>query len=147
MKKVILQIMGFRKENIVILFITIHIINLAWSLYYWVRIRNGWLVYSVEPDSWLPIMTICIYWLLMLLIIMFIGRGILVDPSKFNLNIFHIHVGLITVALIGLMAEKMKFRIGLLGLPYYFLAMNAALFVGFIRFIVGSQRPTWNVKR
>jgi biofilm PGA synthesis N-glycosyltransferase PgaC len=51
------------------------------------------------------------------------------------------------LAVLGYAAEKMKIKIGIFGIPYYFLAMNAALFFGFIRFLTGTQPPTWDVAR
>jgi cellulose synthase/poly-beta-1,6-N-acetylglucosamine synthase-like glycosyltransferase len=48
---------------------------------------------------------------------------------------------------LGAVAEHFKFRNPFIALPYYFLAMNAALFIGLIRSIRGVERPTWNVQR
>jgi cellulose synthase/poly-beta-1,6-N-acetylglucosamine synthase-like glycosyltransferase len=53
----------------------------------------------------------------------------------------------VVTALAGYMFEKLKVRVGLLTFPYYFLAMNAALLVGFLRFAFKKQRPTWEVVR
>jgi exopolysaccharide biosynthesis polyprenyl glycosylphosphotransferase len=38
-------------------------INLAWYLYFLFRIKSGWVFYSIEPDLWLPMIIICVYWL------------------------------------------------------------------------------------
>jgi cellulose synthase/poly-beta-1,6-N-acetylglucosamine synthase-like glycosyltransferase len=51
------------------------------------------------------------------------------------------------VAVAGFFLEKLKLRSGWLSLPYYFLAMNAALFVGFLKFVLRKQGPTWQVVR
>jgi poly-beta-1,6-N-acetyl-D-glucosamine synthase len=51
------------------------------------------------------------------------------------------------VAVLGYVLEKLKIRSGLLTLPYYFLAMNSALFVGFLKFALGRQSPKWSVVR
>ena len=48
---------------------------------------------------------------------------------------------------LGAAAEHFKFRNPFVALPYYFLAMNAALLIGFIRSIRGVQKSTWNVQR
>ncbi len=50
-------------------------------------------------------------------------------------------------ALLGLLCEVMKIQIGILGLPYYFVAMNTALFVGFFKFLRRSQGTAWEVVR
>jgi exopolysaccharide biosynthesis polyprenyl glycosylphosphotransferase len=55
-------------EKIRIIFIDLLTINLAWTLYYWFRIRSGWLTYSMEPDFWIPMLAICLFWLVLLLI-------------------------------------------------------------------------------
>ena len=39
-------------------------LNLAYILYYWVRVRSGWVAYSMEPDFLLPMIAICVYWII-----------------------------------------------------------------------------------
>jgi exopolysaccharide biosynthesis polyprenyl glycosylphosphotransferase len=39
-------------------------VNLAWSCYYWLRIRSGWVSYTVEPDFLVPMLVICVFWLI-----------------------------------------------------------------------------------
>jgi exopolysaccharide biosynthesis polyprenyl glycosylphosphotransferase len=39
-------------------------ISIAWSLYYWMRIRSGWMSYSMEPEFWVPMLVIAAFWLL-----------------------------------------------------------------------------------
>ena len=51
------------------------------------------------------------------------------------------------LATVGFVAEHNRARIGVVGLPYYLIAMNAALFVGFVRYVTGRQQPTWKVDR
>lgn len=36
----------------------------AWLLYYLVRVRSGWIDVTVEPELWLPMVFIYLYWLL-----------------------------------------------------------------------------------
>lgn len=50
-------------------------------------------------------------------------------------------------AILGFVCELLKIQVGALTLPYYFIAMNAALFLGFVRFLLGKERPTWDVVR
>lgn len=51
------------------------------------------------------------------------------------------------LALFGLAAERSGWKVGALGYPYYFLAINAALFIGFFRSLRGRQAPVWEVVR
>ncbi len=37
-------------------------INLAFVLYYWMRIKTGWIEYSIEPELVLPMLFLCLYW-------------------------------------------------------------------------------------
>jgi poly-beta-1,6-N-acetyl-D-glucosamine synthase len=46
-------------------------------------------------------------------------------------------------AFVGWIAERANFKVGKLGLPYYFINMNIALFFGFCRWITKAQRVTW----
>lgn len=46
-------------------------------------------------------------------------------------------------AALGWLVSKLRVRTGVFGLPYYFTAMNAALFLGFMRFCRNSQQVTW----
>jgi exopolysaccharide biosynthesis polyprenyl glycosylphosphotransferase len=39
-------------------------INLAWSAYYWVRVRSGWMVHSIEPDFLVPMVSMGVFWLI-----------------------------------------------------------------------------------
>jgi cellulose synthase/poly-beta-1,6-N-acetylglucosamine synthase-like glycosyltransferase len=50
-------------------------------------------------------------------------------------------------ALAGMAAEKFRWRVGIFGYPYYFIAMNLALLLGFFRSIAGKQPPVWEVVR
>lgn len=51
------------RERIATYLIDILTLNLVWSLYYLFRVRSGWLSYLTEPDYWLPMVAICIFWL------------------------------------------------------------------------------------
>jgi cellulose synthase/poly-beta-1,6-N-acetylglucosamine synthase-like glycosyltransferase len=54
---------------------------------------------------------------------------------------------LVLAAIGGALADQAGIRIGPLGIPYYGLAMNLALFVGFWKFVFGKQRTTWDIQR
>lgn len=46
-------------------------------------------------------------------------------------------------ALLALIFQKLGWRSGIMGLPYYFLQMNVSVCIGFIRFITGGQSVLW----
>jgi len=82
-----------------------------------------------------------------LLIIILSSTIILSFQHDFYLLILKIEIVFIVLALFGFLFEVKNKSLGILGFPYYFIAMNLALFVGFIRFLRGSQSPSWNVLR
>jgi poly-beta-1,6-N-acetyl-D-glucosamine synthase len=53
----------------------------------------------------------------------------------------------LVVALMGFVLDKLKIESGPFTFPYYFVAMNAALFVGFLKFLLGKQQATWEIAR
>lgn len=61
--------------------------------------------------------------------------------------ILEFQIVFLILGLVGLLFERRKISLGILGFPYYFIAMNTALFIGFIRFLRGRQLPTWEVIR
>ncbi len=56
--------MNARREHIVTLLIDVLTINIAYLAYYYFRIRSGWIPYSIEPELLLPMMSVCMYWLI-----------------------------------------------------------------------------------
>lgn len=58
-----------------------------------------------------------------------------------------IELAVLAAAALGWLTERLGLRVGILGVPYYFVAMNLALFVGFLTFITGRQKATWEVYR
>jgi len=51
------------KEKIVLLLSDFLTISTAWLLYYLIRVRSGWIDVTVEPELWLPMLFIYLYWL------------------------------------------------------------------------------------
>ena len=82
-----------------------------------------------------------------LLILTFLSSGILAQDSRFFSITFVLQVAFYGSAFIGFLMEKSGIRLGFLGLPYYFTAMNLALLIGFVRFLGGKQTFTWEVIR
>lgn len=89
-----------------------------------------------------------IRWFVPFLLMIFFLCSAYLSANSFALRlIFEFQIAFIVLGLTGLILETRKVSLGILGLPYYFIAMNAALFVGFIKFILGKQKPTWDVIR
>ncbi|MFQ5799271.1 MAG: glycosyltransferase family 2 protein [Bacteroidota bacterium] len=82
-----------------------------------------------------------------LLLVILVTTGLLAATSEFFRGVLLGEVMFLAVALIGFLAEELKLDIGLFGLPYYFVAVNMALVVGFIKFVLGLQSPTWETAR
>jgi hypothetical protein len=56
--------MNTQREHIVTLLIDVLTINLAYFAYYCFRVRSGWIPYSIEPELLLPMVFVCVYWLI-----------------------------------------------------------------------------------
>jgi cellulose synthase/poly-beta-1,6-N-acetylglucosamine synthase-like glycosyltransferase len=81
------------------------------------------------------------------LLIFFISSAWLSSYSGFYELIFIGGLLFLFLGIFGLIGEIFHVSTGIFGLPYYFLAMNFALLIGFIRFLFGKQKPTWDVIR
>jgi exopolysaccharide biosynthesis polyprenyl glycosylphosphotransferase len=58
--------MSKAKEKLILLLIDFLTINAAWVLYYFIRIRSGWIaLYVAEPELWGPLAVLYVYWLLL----------------------------------------------------------------------------------
>jgi cellulose synthase/poly-beta-1,6-N-acetylglucosamine synthase-like glycosyltransferase len=82
-----------------------------------------------------------------LLLVITVLLPLLSENSGFYQWIFIGWISFVTVAAAGYFADRIKINFGYFGYPYYYLAMNAALLVGFFRSIFNLQKPTWNVLR
>lgn len=61
--------------------------------------------------------------------------------------VFYAEVAFVALALAGWVGERWNVRTPMVILPYYFLAVNAALIVGFLKSIAGRQSLFWEVDR
>ncbi|MBI1804269.1 MAG: sugar transferase [Ignavibacteriae bacterium] len=52
------------KEKSLLIFLDLLTLNLAWTGFYWLRVRSGWLSFATMPDFWMPMLVICVYWLI-----------------------------------------------------------------------------------
>lgn len=57
--------MNKRIERFFLFLLDFFTINLAYLAYYLLRVRSGWLNYPIEPELYLPMLAICVYWLLL----------------------------------------------------------------------------------
>lgn len=52
-----------RTEFIFLLMLDFVMINAAYAWYYWLRIGSGWFAYSIQPELWMPMIAIYVYWI------------------------------------------------------------------------------------
>ncbi|MBI4417781.1 MAG: sugar transferase, partial [Ignavibacteriales bacterium] len=52
-------------DRILLLALDCATINLAYGFYYWLRIGSGWFEYAAEPDLWVPMGIVYVYWLVL----------------------------------------------------------------------------------
>ena len=69
-------------------------------------------------------------------------------PLALNGNLFFVltfmgQVAFYTAALVGYLLEKQKLKFKVFFIPYYFCVMNYSVYLGFFRFIKGSQSVVW----
>ncbi len=58
--------MSKAKEKFILFLIDFLTINVAWLLYYYIRIRSGWIsLYMAEPELWAPMLVVYGYWLIL----------------------------------------------------------------------------------
>jgi exopolysaccharide biosynthesis polyprenyl glycosylphosphotransferase len=61
--------MGRRKQIAACLIIDFLTINLAWMLYFLVRVRSGWIEVAIEPDLWGPMIFVYAFWLVLFVLV------------------------------------------------------------------------------
>ncbi|HCA81371.1 MAG TPA: sugar transferase [Bacteroidetes bacterium] len=54
-----------RAERLLLLALDFLTVNLAYYVYYLLRVRSGWFAYPIEPDLILPMLAIYVYWLML----------------------------------------------------------------------------------
>src|SRR3972149_2893624 len=57
--------MAKRTERILLFFRDFLTINAAYVAYYWLRIESEWFASPIQPELWLPMVVIYLYWLLL----------------------------------------------------------------------------------
>lgn len=56
--------MGKNTERVVLFIADFLAVNLAWTIFYYLRIESGWFQYTRRPDFWVPMLTIYVYWVI-----------------------------------------------------------------------------------
>jgi cellulose synthase/poly-beta-1,6-N-acetylglucosamine synthase-like glycosyltransferase len=82
-----------------------------------------------------------------LLMLIFAANVALAIGSEFFRYLFIGQALFYGAALAGWLAEKFKMRVGLLGIPYYFVLSNAASLIAFLKFVRGQSHVTWEPLR
>lgn len=84
--------------------------------------------------------------LMLLILISNLGLVLVSEKNIFNI-ILLLQIVFYTTAAAGYIMDRFKIYFGIFGYPYFFVSMNWALLIGFIRFILNRKQPTWNVMR
>jgi biofilm PGA synthesis N-glycosyltransferase PgaC len=82
-----------------------------------------------------------------LALIAFLATVALAPGSPLYAGMCALEIAFLLLGGAGFVADRWKLDIGSAGLPYYVLAMNLALLVGFFRFLARRQDSTWEVLR
>lgn len=61
--------------------------------------------------------------------------------------LFYLQAVFYSLALIGKLLDVIGVPVKIFTLPYYFVLANMGLFVGFLRFLRGNQKPAWSATR
>ena len=89
-----------------------------------------------------------IRWCVPFLAILFLLSSIaLQGQSPFYTWVIAAEIAFVVVAGLGFFVSLKRKTYGQVGLPFYILAMNCALLVGFFRFLSRSQQGTWEIIR
>ena len=87
-------------------------------------------------------------WIAPFLFLVVIGStAFAASASPFFFSLLCAEMAFLVVAAIGFVLERLRIEAGMLGLPYYFVAINSAMLVGFVRYLFGRQESTWEVIR
>ena len=76
------------------------------------------------------------------LVTLFIANLLLKNIYPYNF-IFILQIIFYGAAFLGLIFEKLRIKGRLLSIPYVFCVLNLAALKGFLRFMLGKQKVTW----
>ena len=80
---------------------------------------------------------------LALIIIFLVNIPLALMDKPFYIAMLLGQLAFYTMATIGYMLEKRKMKFKIFFIPYYFCVMNYSVYMGFIRFVKGSQSVVW----
>ncbi|MEK7834083.1 MAG: hypothetical protein AAB401_23550, partial [Acidobacteriota bacterium] len=72
---------------------------------------------------------------------------LLMEESSFYYYAFAAQTAFYLSAVAGWVAERLKVKIGIVAIPYYFMLVNVASIAGVIRFISGDTQVVWEPMR
>ena len=87
------------------------------------------------------------YLIPLLLFIAFISNLVLIGVSPIFLIGFAGQILFYVAALVGFVGDRFGLKLGLLGAPYYFILINAAIIAAFWKFMRGEAHITWSPLR
>lgn len=103
--------------------------------------RNGFLAFALWSHKLLR-------WVVPFLFLIVLGStAFAARTSPFFLLVLWVEIAFLFVAILGFILDRLKINAGIFGMPYYFVAINCAMIVGFIRYLFGRQQPTWEIVR
>ena len=79
-----------------------------------------------------------------LMIACLLSHVALATSSGLYLGLLIPHVAFYLAAFVGLLVGRNNRVYRILSLPYYFVSMNTALFCGYVKYLRGTQKVTWN---
>jgi len=81
------------------------------------------------------------------LLTVLVSNWLLADASDLYRYIFIGQAAFYAAAVIGWLAERIGIKVGPLGMPYYFVLVNVASIVAFMRFLAGGTQVVWEPLR
>ena len=89
-----------------------------------------------------------IRWMVPFLILFMLLSSVFLASSLDSYRlILYCELFVIAVAGAGFILDLLRLPVGWFGIPYYFFATNAALLVGFVRYLLKRERPMWEINR
>lgn len=84
-----------------------------------------------------------IRWVVPFLLVLLLASNLFCAGTAFYRTFLALQILFYLLALVGWLSSAAGIRLGILVFPYYFVAVNFALLVGFIRFLTGTQKRVW----
>jgi len=75
-----------------------------------------------------------------------LSLAFLAAESSLYFTLAMLGAGVAVLVVAGWIAERLRLRVGPLGLPFHFVSMNLAIVTGFVRFLRNRRKPSWEVR-